>query len=46
MELTAAEEYIYTEELSSYWGCNAEVCELNFIIATMIMTTSIAAADT
>jgi len=36
------EEYIYPEVKSCDWWCNEQVRKLNFVLATMIMTVSIA----
>jgi len=41
-EFNDAEERIYSELKSSDWWWNEQVRELNFVIATMILTTSIA----
>jgi len=42
-EFNDAEECIYSEVISSDWWWNEQVCWLNFVIATMILTASIAA---
>jgi len=39
-----AEEHIYSDEKSSDWWWNDQVCKLNFVIATIILTSSISTA--
>ena len=43
-EFNDAEECIYSEVKSSDWWWNDQVCYLNFVIATMILTASLATA--